>query len=271
MTAIPKDSDLALNLHVCISPAENAKRAEKCISTFYPEESIEKMISDFVGNEGDWKKLQLPFLQKTTNYLMLTILDPFASFMTAPLVDEDELMPIQYDIDGLSAYGRLLFFAAELLGRAKDIKEHSEWIALQLLVAGIECRQGVELAGVSRLWSYQIATSWSFVHDFIQCTDSIYAQCVQSIVEKISAKDLVSIFTSSGKESPSLLLGKLVQSLATSDEINSTSVAAAHLLSKILKDILEHLAPAPSDLSELLGLLKAEARERELTSKLAPR
>lgn len=208
----------------------------------------------------------MPFVQKTANYLMLSILDPFANLMTASLVDEDELMPIQHDPDGLSAYGRLIFSVAELLTRTNELNESSESIALLLLLDAVECRQGVQLAGVSRIWDYRSASSWTYVNDFIQHADIICTRYIQSIAKTASMRDVVLTITSSGAEGHSILLKTLVQFLTTPDEINSSNAAAAKLFSDMLKTILELLGPTlPAELSGLITLLKAEARECEFS------
>lgn len=210
----------------------------------------------------------MPFVQKTANYLMLSILDPFANLMTASLVDEDELMPIQHDPDGLSAYGRLIFSVAELLTRTNEMKESSESIALLLLLDAVECRQGVQLAGVSRIWDYRSPSSWTYVNDFIQHADIICTRYIQSIAKTASMRDVVLTITSSGAEGHSILLKTLVQFLTTPDEINSSNAAAAKLFSDMLKTILELLGPTPpAELSGLITLLKAEARECEFKTR----
>jgi hypothetical protein len=116
-----------------------------------PEQSSlqESIIDGLLLPITDWRALGQTFLhQLPTGIIVFAITDPLVGAIYQAPLDEDELTPVEYDIYGLSSYGRCILYAhylARHLGAqlfvADDGSAKRVDVLLELITAGQVCQK----------------------------------------------------------------------------------------------------------------------------------
>ncbi|KAI8085215.1 uncharacterized protein BX664DRAFT_338835 [Halteromyces radiatus] len=154
----------------CIaSPLESVNRSNKLLSALYPDTTTteyQQALTTLVGDSAKWIDLYATFQEKRTlEYMASSVTDIYAGMDSQTLwEDKDELYPIQYDIYGLSALGRLALFTSAFIIQkqvdvvrffnvedTKDIYDRDTLLRIMLLVS-MECSRGFEMNGLCRIW-----------------------------------------------------------------------------------------------------------------------
>ncbi|KAI8382988.1 hypothetical protein BD560DRAFT_385726 [Blakeslea trispora] len=277
-TRLPKDVMTTLleqakssitDVRYSTSPTDAVLRVETLSSTTgMPKDQV---FFTLIGTKEEWDKLTKSLLEQvTTSNLVLGIVNPFASADPKPLIDDEgELIPVVYDIYGLSSLGRLLSFVSEYLTAnplQNNFESQNDWLMLELMKATVACQQGLVVPGLCRLYdtrategiqafvdmSYGILEHWiSVMLPLVQLTPSEWnSQLLQTIQKGNSTgSDRLVVFVST------LML--------------STDALSAHLLQHVFQRLLLLLNLQSNDLEKWLILLKAETKELELLSKVA--
>ncbi|CAO3592382.1 unnamed protein product [Absidia cylindrospora] len=159
------------NVDCLSSPADSVQRAIKLLSTLYPDIctlEYQLAVTTLVGNNASWENMYSPFQEKRTlEYMASSITDRYAGMDYQSLwEDKDELYPVRYDIYGLSSLGRLaLFTVAFIQGQVGldtffktdkvDDRDDRDALMRTLMVISQECKQGLGLIDLSRIWKSQ--------------------------------------------------------------------------------------------------------------------
>lgn len=249
-------------------------------STLYVanSENEQAAITDIVGDLTHWKSLRAPFNQYTTSFLTVGIIDNYAGLVNSPLVDDDEITPVRYDMYGLSSYARMIVFIAEYIlqtGVAEFFKDdgdsNRDWILYQLMLASVECQWGLAVPGSCRVWDDSVAASSMGIQAFIQHTESILNHRLDSLV---AASDVGSDWSvklydhvvnkTSSNDPLILFIGYIMRSDyisaegALDEEITPGHAAAARILETFMKRLTLSLGSS-NGIQSWLDTLKAES------------
>jgi hypothetical protein len=166
------------DIYYAASPSESVRRVRKLLS------STSTQFSTILGNEQEWQQLAAPFHdQITTNYLTLAPLNPYAA-ISAPLLieDEGELLPISYDVFGLSAFGRLALFLGEYLSQQQQ-QVSDNWSLRQLMLTSMLCEQGLLVPGLCRVYEHKAVEG---VRLFVQVTNQQFNDWLSAVSSKVT-------------------------------------------------------------------------------------
>ncbi|KAI8341835.1 hypothetical protein BC941DRAFT_466733 [Chlamydoabsidia padenii] len=203
-----------LDTNCLTSPSESIQRANKLLSTLYPDPctlEYQQAVTTLIGNNTAWEKMYDQFREKRTlEYMASSITDRYAGLDDQILwEDEDELYPVQYDIYGLSSLGRLAVFTAAFIHGQGDIKpffdsekvkdiHDRDCLMRTLMLVSLECKQGLGMTGLSRIWkphtpSTATATTalsldvlTAGITNFIQQTNTIFDKWLGLVLENDS-------------------------------------------------------------------------------------
>ncbi|KAI8365943.1 uncharacterized protein BYT42DRAFT_600693 [Radiomyces spectabilis] len=271
------------------SPYDSVQRVKRYITDLCSHDSTarQEALDVFFGDSQKWKDLSSVFELYSSEYLGLSVTDRYAALVQSQLVDSDELPSISYDLYGLSAYARHILFVTEYI---LDVGVHEfffanddqDWMLQQLMTTSIECRYGLEMRGLCRIWNHQATESYVIMETFVQHAETIYGQWVESAVSLSCSNEWMSLLyhhLQANENIPSeerLLLwtADLVKSIPkmTNDVEDTTSpqqAAAAQLLEQTLTALLKHCQWDPASLNLWLDLVKNETLQVHLLAKFA--
>lgn len=261
------------------SPTDSSRRIKKLLSTVYSDDSAHnEATTAILGTEKDWRKLATATIgQQTNEYLSLAIVDAYAALSTQPLIDDaGELIPISYDIYGLSTFGRFTLFLGEYLSDSKVCSQffrsgERDWVMRQLLLTKLACEQGLVVPGLCRMWESKAVEG---IRAFIYSIDTIFSDWFantlvpQSTIENLSQwnAQLVDAVANKGESKDRLL--RFVSNLMKPTEEGDIALSA-----NVLQAILQRLSIVAewsvNDLEKWLPLIKAESSELDLLIKVA--
>ncbi|KAF7727113.1 hypothetical protein EC973_007974 [Apophysomyces ossiformis] len=273
------------------SPSDSLRRAKKLLSGLYSSKDLDyhESITSLLGTTEDWNTLSTPFSQYTTEHLSLAVVDNYAGLVRSSLVDEDELMPVNYDLYGLTAYGRAILFATEYIrdeGVDNFFFESPEGsqrdkLMLQLMVTMIEWQRGLEIPKLCRVWDNNVPESSLGVRAFILQIQTLFAQWFDKLVT-LTLKDgnhkswfrklCEALQKQEEVQSNHRLLSFLYQLLNFRDgEVETTflDVTVAKLLQNVCERLLLQLECETSDMECFLDVVKAENSKVTLPNKVA--
>ncbi|KAI8075925.1 uncharacterized protein B0P05DRAFT_579996 [Gilbertella persicaria] len=253
-----------IDIHYSASPSDSVRRAKKLLS------SNHQAFAALVGNEQEWNKLAAaPLGKNTTDYLVLGIVDPFARVSVEPLVDDvGELMPVAYDIYGLSSFGRLVSFFSEYLSEESHVRflqSGYDWVMRQLEIAAIACQHGLIVPGLCRVYDTRAVEG---IHAFVDMTHHTAEKWLVSIASSIKSgsgwnDSLLQAVQQRETNSSDRLISFISQLILSKDALS------AHLLQSTLQRILLLLDWQTKDVEKWLPLIKADAKELNLLTKVA--
>lgn len=179
------------------------------MSTLYPDHNTpdyQQAVTTLIGSNTEWEAMYDRFREKRTmEYLASSVTDRYAGMDKQPLwEDSDELYPVRYDIYGLSSLGRLALFTAAFLSgqehatsffdgaKVQDIYDR-DCVIRTLVCTSLECKQGLGMAGLTRLWQSPTASTTTAtlsmdvltvgITNFIQQTSSIFGIWLDSMLK----------------------------------------------------------------------------------------
>jgi hypothetical protein len=199
------------------SPSDSLQRANKLLSTLYPDPATldyQQAVTTLLGSNTEWEAMYDRFREKRTmEYMASSVTDRYAGMDNQTLwEDSDELYPVRYDIYGLSSLSRLALFTAAFLSsgqahatsffdgaKAQDIFDR-DCLIRTLVCTSLECKQGLGMAGLTRLWQSPTASATTTtlsmdvltvgITNFIQQTDSIFGIWLDSMVKSSPSTDV---------------------------------------------------------------------------------
>ncbi|GAB5591582.1 hypothetical protein Unana1_06482 [Umbelopsis nana] len=165
------------------SPADFVKRSNMILSGLCPAQSAlrETIIDWLLLPVSDWHALSQGFLhQLPMDVIVFAITEPLVGAVHATPLEEDEMTRVEYDIYGLSSYGRCILYAHYLTrhlglqlfvsddGKAKRIE-----VLLELLTASQVCHKYLHSRLPLGIWErskYETANEIAFreSHDISQ-------------------------------------------------------------------------------------------------------
>lgn len=262
------------------SPSELVKHMQKLTSTLYVanSENEQAAITDIVGDLTHWKTLRAPFNQYTTSFLTVGIIDNYAALVNSPLVDNDEITPVRYDMYGLSSYARMIVFIAEYIlktGVAEffngDGNSKRDWILYQLMLASVEYQWGLAVPDSCRVWDNSVVASSMGIQAFIQHAESILNHRLDALV---AASDVGSdwsvklydhvVKNTSSNDPLVIFIGDIMRSDyilangALDEEITPGHAAAARILETYMRRLSLSLGTS-NGMQSWLDTLKAES------------
>lgn len=261
------------------SPTDSSRRTKKLLSTIYSDDRAhDEATTAILGTENDWRKLATATLgQQTNEYLSLDIVDSYAALSTQPLIDDaGELIPVSYDIYGLSAFGRFTLFLGEYLSDSKVSNQffkngERDWVMRQLLLTKLACEQGVMVPGLCRMWENKAVEG---IRAFIHSIDTVFADWFantlvpQSSIENASQWNTQLIDAVANKGETNDRLSRFVFHLMKPIEEDGVALSA-----NVLQAVLQRLSIVAEwsvkDLEKWLPLIKAESSELDLLIKVA--
>lgn len=253
---------------------------QKLTSTLYVanSENEQAAITDIVGDLTHWKTLRAPFNQYTTSFLTVGIIDNYAALVNSPLVDNDEITPVRYDMYGLSSYARMIVFIAEYIlktGVAEffngDGNSKRDWILYQLMLASVEYQWGLAVPDSCRVWDNSVVASSMGIQAFIQHAESILNHRLDALV---AASDVGSdwsvklydhvVKNTSSNDPLVIFIGDIMRSDyilangALDEEITPGHAAAARILETYMRRLSLSLGTS-NGMQSWLDTLKAES------------
>ncbi|KAI7886425.1 hypothetical protein K492DRAFT_140487 [Lichtheimia hyalospora FSU 10163] len=271
------------------SPSEMVKHMQRLTSTLYVanSENEQAAITDIVGDLTHWKTLRAPFNQYTTSFLTVGILDNYAALVNSPLVEDDEITPVRYDMYGLSSYARMIVFIAEYILETgvsaffNDNNGNRDWILYQLMLASVECQWGLAVPGSCRVWDNSVGASSMGIQAFIQHTESILNHRLDTLIATsgVGSDWNVKLYDHVVKKTSSndpliLFIGYIMRSDyisadgALDEEITPGHAAAARILETFMKRLTLSLGSS-NGIQSWLDTLKAESTHFHLPTKVA--
>ncbi|KAL0097906.1 hypothetical protein J3Q64DRAFT_1694309 [Phycomyces blakesleeanus] len=266
------------NISFFASPSDSAKRVQKLLSSVNDNIRQESMEYLF-GTREEWKSLARPFEQHTRVFSTLAIQDPLAGLVNCSLVDDDdELLPVSYDLYGLSAYGRTALFAAEyIFSNSTNLSNTTDWIMIELMVARLACQSGLEVPGLCRVWDNKIPESALGIQAFVHQMDKLFVKWIDDLTTNASfnALSLLNDLKQKVKsEYDSRLKSVLMELLSTpalsvATDFSPKDVYLANILEMVLRLSLQNLEWSTDDVAPWTSVLKAESTELSLLGKVA--
>lgn len=256
-----------LNIHYSASPSDSVQRFKKLLAM-----DQENAMSVVVSTESKWKELAFSCLgQKTNTFLELGITNVYAGISVEELTDDEgELVPVPYDIYGLSSFGRFALFLGEYLATSSSMT-FPDWLMRQLVVTSIACEQGLSCPSICRIWESKAIEG---VRAFVQSLQQSFSDYLNSLItscvgNSVSEWNQALLDTVQGKNSSSNRLIDFIAQLMLVKEDDTTLTLSAELLQRTLQKMIVVLNWQVSDLEKWLGLLKPEAHELDLLNKVA--
>lgn len=258
-----------VDVHYAASPSESVRRVHKVLS------STNVQFDTLLGTEQEWNQLSTPYHnQVTINYLTLATLDPYAALSTTSLIeDEGELVPVIYDVFGLSAFGRLALFLGEYLSQEQHLHHqyvNHGWSLRQLMLTSMLCEQGLLVPGLCRIYEHKAVEG---VRLFVQVTHQLFNDWLSTAASKVTdviawhqklftALTTTKAPTQANDDNTELL--DLVCTLMTSEHLSFPL-----LLQRVMQRLMLLWDWQPSLLEQWLPLLKPEENTLPLLIKVA--
>lgn len=105
-------------MYLVLSPGDFVKRASRLLSEICPEQSElrEAMTNSLLLPVTEWEDMSQKFLYQLPKDIMIfAISEPIVAALHAATLDSDEMPPVDYDIFGLSTYGRCILYSHYLM------------------------------------------------------------------------------------------------------------------------------------------------------------
>ncbi|KAI8878807.1 hypothetical protein K501DRAFT_227764 [Backusella circina FSU 941] len=258
-----------LDVSYTASPSDSVSRVKKLLDSIPNKDAYSLLL----GDQKDWCKLSAPFHQYTDDYLALGMSDTYAAISLEPILDDDELMPVAYDLYGLSAYGRFTLFLGELLAidsgaRHKVMGGDHDWIISRLWITAIACEQGLLLPQLCRIWNVRAAQG---INAFVDHLNTIFVDWFGSLIAGITDitawNQRLLDAIKSRMESHEDRLVSFILRLVYADK--SLLALSSHLLQRLFQKLIVLCDWQVADLEKWLPLLKVNSDELELPVKVA--
>lgn len=255
------------------SPSDSVQRVGRLLSSaFHSDDEREKAVWVLLDTEEEWEKIYHPFTHHTTDYLSLAVTDSYVALSVDPLVDDEgELMPVSFDVYGLSSFGRLVLFWGEYLSDpclAKSILTDSskDWLIRRLMLASVACSHELAVPGTHRIWEKKAVEG---IRAFVEHIKNLFSMWLSTAIASSNLAEFPQQLLVSVKRQQvmkdSRLLG-FTSHLALSCK---TVTLSANVLHQILSKLLVLGSWSASELESWLPLLKAESVELNLLTKAA--
>lgn len=267
--------------NVCYSssPSDSVRRVKKLLSTIYIDvDAHEEAIETILGSKHEWRKLASATLGQNTNeYLSLAIVDVYAALSVEPLIDDvGELLPVSYDIYGLSAFGRFALFLGEYLSDSQVGNQFfksgkRDWAMRQLLTTKIAYEQGLTVPGLCRVWESKAVEG---IRAFIHSIDILFPDWLantlvsNSTIEDVSQWNTQLLNVISNKAESNDRLVQFVSCLMKPAEGDNIALSA-NALQRVLQRLSILVEWSVQDLEKWLPFIKAESSELDLLVKVA--
>ncbi|KAG1420549.1 hypothetical protein G6F59_007162 [Rhizopus arrhizus] len=255
------------------SPSDFVQRAKKLLSSsFFNQEAYQNALSILLGTKEEWEHLFVPFIHHTTDYLSLAILDPFVALSADSLTDDkDELMPVSYDMYGLSSFVRLALFWGEYLSDLSSLDlvfadGRNDWLIHQLMIASVACDQGLSAPNACRIWEKKAIEG---IRIFIKHSQDLFSNWLSFVtrssfnISEFSEQLLASIKARQPVQENKRLLSFTSNLVLSSQNV----VLCANVLQSLLCKLLVLTDWPVSELQKWLPFIKAEATELDLLMK----
>ncbi|ORY91172.1 hypothetical protein BCR43DRAFT_446828 [Syncephalastrum racemosum] len=269
-----------------VSPSTSVRRVSTLLDGFCGEHDVRQrqvLVSEILGSEEEWHSLSSFLAQPSLDVLSLTIHDPMTSLVQGPFVENDELAPVTYDVYGLSAAGRLMLFAAELVhvrGLRDTLPAEAQAQLLQkLTVTSVLCQYGLAVPGVYRLWNSSMTECNTIMRLFVDQVQYLLDDFVRHAAEKVDGPEwsqqlLNTLGDTSADIADTLVsfaarLARYAVPESNEAEVTLEEVAAAEAFHLLLSKSLQILAWTPEVILRWLTILKAEATTVRLPIKVA--
>lgn len=253
------------------SPSDFVQRVSKLLSSrFFSTEGRKEALDILLGTKEEWEKMFVPFTQHTTNYLSLAILNPYVALSVEPLTDDEgELMPIVYDVYGLSSLGRLALFWGEYLSDSKSLElvfsnSKNDWLIHQLMIISVACDQGLSCPDACRIWEKKAIEG---IQVFVKHAHDLFSNWISRVTRSdgISnlSEQLIQAIQIQQHEKENRLLSFTIDLMLSSQN----AVLCANVVNTLLSQLLVLKDWPLSDVQKWLPLLKAESTELGLLMK----
>ncbi|KAI8988239.1 hypothetical protein BDF20DRAFT_813891 [Mycotypha africana] len=274
------------NVYYAASPSDSVQRIKNLVTAATIDTSTWTAL---LGTEKEWIQLASRTFnqQYTADYLQLGIRNSYSIASSEILVDNaDELIPIKYDIYGLSAFGRLVLTWAEYFATAaaEDVNSimnnmNYDWVIRQLMLASISCEQGLTVSDISRTIFSSKATKGirNFVENISQQVFSEWLMSVSSSIVDINAwnDQLLQSVTAKQIDISNDRLISFIAHLISQKQADAKNnsrfmvVESAILLQWILQKLVILGDWPVEQMERWLPLIRAESDELDLLVKLA--
>jgi hypothetical protein len=148
--------------HCVRSPGDFVKRASFILSEICPEQTeLRETMTDFLLlSVADWKAMSESFLYQLPKDIMIfAVSEPMVAALHVATLDEDEMPPVDYDIFGLSSYGRCILYTHYLIRElgvrlflSEDNSAKRIDLFLQLLTAAQVCQKHIDCHLPNGIW-----------------------------------------------------------------------------------------------------------------------
>ncbi|KAI9274250.1 hypothetical protein BY458DRAFT_555169 [Sporodiniella umbellata] len=261
-----------LDIGCMSSPSDSVQRVEKLLSSrFFTKEARIEAFQILIGTKEEWDHLLEPFSSHTTDYLTLSVVDPYVALSVEYLTDDEgELMPTVYDVYGLSSLGRLALFWGEYLCNPKLLElvfdnKKNDWLLYQLMAINVACGQGLSVPNTCRIWEKKATEG---IRVFVKHINDLFSNWMCFVARsdchsQFNEKLISSIYSQQQCSFQSRLISFAKDLVLSSKNLvlcaNITQMLFSQLL--VLNDW-----PVP-EVQKWLPLLKAEATELDLLIK----
>lgn len=255
------------------SPSDSVQRVGRLLSSaFHSDDERQKAVCILLDTEEEWEKLYHPFTQYTTDYLSLAVTDPYVALSVDSLVDDEgELMPVSYDVYGLSSFGRLVLFWGEYLSDlslAKSILADSskDWLIRRLMLASVACSHELAVPGTHRIWEKKAVEG---VRAFIEHIKNLFSIWLSIAIASSNLAEFPQQLLVSVKRQQVIKDSRLLDFTSHLALSCKTITLSANVLHQVLSKLLVLGSWPASELESWLPLLKAESVELNLLTKAA--
>ncbi|ORE16950.1 hypothetical protein BCV71DRAFT_265228 [Rhizopus microsporus] len=255
------------------SPSDSVQRVGRLLSSaFHSDDEREKAVCILLDTEEEWEKLYHPFMQHTTDYLSLAVTDPYVALSVDSLVDDEgELMPVSFDVYGLSSFGRLVLFWGEYLsdlGLAKSILADSskDWLIRRLMLASVACSHELAAPGTHRIWEKKAVEG---VRAFIEHIKNLFSMWLSTAIASSNLAEFPQQLLVSVKRQQVMKDNRLLDFTSHLALSCKTITLSANVLHQVISKLLVLGSWSASELESWLPLLKAESVELNLLTKAA--
>lgn len=255
------------------SPSDSVQRVGRLLSSaFHSDDEREKAVCILLDTEEEWEKLYHSFMQHTTDYLSLAVIDPYVALSVDSLVDDEgELMPVSFDVYGLSSFGRLVLFWGEYLsdlGLAKSILADSskDWLIRRLMLASVACSHELAVSGTHRIWEKKAVEG---VRAFIEHIRNLFSMWLSTAIASSNLAEFPQQLLVSVKRQQVMKDSRLLDFTSHLALSCKNITLSANVLHQVLSKLLVFGSWSASELESWLPLLKAESVELNLLIKAA--
>ncbi|KAI8980517.1 hypothetical protein BDB01DRAFT_836734 [Pilobolus umbonatus] len=266
-----------LDINYSLSPADFASKVKNLLSELSDKQCQQFILSTLLGTENEWKTIFSPFSTNTIHYLSLSIVDRYSAISTVFLVDDkSELMPIAYDMYGLSSFSRFILFWGELLidSHVRSILFHNEnidWVMIRLMMGSILYEQESALPDLCRSWDKKAVDG---IRAFISNIHIIFSDWFSTTflstlqVDKFASQFHHLVGRQAHQPSDDRIIS-LLSHLIFADQDGIEAAIASNLLQTILQKLLLLSDWKYEQVEKWLMFLKADSTELALMIKVA--